>query len=211
MDRSRDVDDRRRRTKRKRLRLVVAGTSQEHADQPGEVPDRLSESVEAPIVEHRNAERARRGGCLVRLRRHDQRRQVDAGGAQLVPNRIEPRGARRFVAENDPVRAAQDAEQRAPAAPVLGGPFDQTRDLDELEEHAANPCERWDGPRRRERVVAGFDLDVRERLEQRRLARVGPRSSHGARLANVLSSPRAATAPTYGDPRTARSCSSGAR
>src|SRR5207245_2380357 len=101
MDRSRDVDDRRRRTKRKRLRLVVAGTSQEHADQPGAVPDRLPE-------------------------------------------------------------------------------------------HVADACERWDGPRRRERVVAGFDLDVRERLEQRRLARVGRSDERDLRSAFTLDRDRVA-------------------
>src|SRR5207249_11567783 len=52
-------------------------------------------------------------------------------------------------------------------------PLDQTGDLDELKKHTANSRERGDRTCRRERVVAGLDLDIRQRLQQRRLARIG--------------------------------------
>ena len=75
-------------------------------------------------------------------------------------------------------RTAEDAEQRPTAAAVLVRALDQPRDLHELDEHAADPGERGHRAERRERVVARPDLDLRERLEQRRLAHVG-RSDEG--------------------------------
>ena len=76
------------------------------------------------------------------------------------------------MTEEDRVGVPQHAEQRAAAAAVVGGPLDQAGDLHELDEHAAEPRRRRDGPRRGERVVAGADLDRRESLQQRGLARV---------------------------------------
>jgi hypothetical protein len=88
----------------------------------------------------------------------------------MVPQLGERRVRR--VAEHHRVCAAQHAEQRAPAAAVLGGAGDQARDLDELHANAANERDGRHRPRGRERVVAGLDLDARERLQERRLARV---------------------------------------
>jgi hypothetical protein len=64
------------------------------------------------------------------------------------------------LAEHDRVRAAQDAEQRPPAAAIVRGALDQARDLDELHRHAADPRHCRHRPRRREGVVAGSDLDA---------------------------------------------------
>ena len=75
-------------------------------------------------------------------------------------------------AVDDRVGGAEDAEQRPSATAVLVRALDEPRDLDELDEHAADPGERRDRPERRERVVAGLDLDLGQRLEDRRLADV---------------------------------------
>ena len=78
----------------------------------------------------------------------------------------------RAGAVDDRVGRAQDAEQRPAAAAVLGRALDQPRDLDELDEDAADPGQRRDRAQRRERVVAGLDLDLGQGLEERRLADV---------------------------------------
>ena len=79
---------------------------------------------------------------------------------------------RAVVAEHHRVGAAQHSQQRAAAAAVLVCALDQARDLHQLNEHAAQPRQRRHRLERRERVVACLDLDRRQRLEQRRLARV---------------------------------------
>jgi len=87
------------------------------------------------------------------------------------------------VAPEDRIGVAKDTEQRATAAAIAGGALDQARDLDQLDEHAAEAGRRRDRPRRRERVVAGADLDCRQRLQKRRLSRVrrpGERDLGGA-------------------------------
>ena len=76
------------------------------------------------------------------------------------------------AAVDDRVGRPQDAEQRPAAAAVLGRAADEPGDLDELDEHAADPGQGGDGTQRRERVVAGLDLDLGERLQDRRLADV---------------------------------------
>ena len=63
-------------------------------------------------------------------------------------------------AVDDRVGRAEHAEQRPAAAAVLGRALDQPGDLDELDEDAADPGERRDRAERRERVVAGLDLDL---------------------------------------------------
>ena len=121
-------------------------------------------------------------------------------------------------AVDDRVGGAQHAEQRPAAAAVLVRALDQARDLDQLDEHAADPRQRGHRPERGERVVAGPDLDLRQRLEQRRLADVGrpdqrdlrgALAAHGDRVAvdrrrPVRVSSISARAPCAG-PRTARS------
>src|SRR4029077_10621322 len=82
----------------------------------------------------------------------------------------EPRAARNAV--DDRVRATEDAEQRAAAAAVLVRAPDQARALAQLDEAAADPRQRRHRPRGRERVLAGLDLDRRQRLQERRLAGV---------------------------------------
>jgi hypothetical protein len=64
----------------------------------------------------------------------------------------------------------RNAEQCAAAATVLGCALDQAGDLDELHEHAADPRQGGDRAQGGERVVAGLDLDLGQRLQQRRLA-----------------------------------------
>ena len=65
-------------------------------------------------------------------------------------------------------------------------------DLDELDEDAADPGEGRHRAERRERVVAGLDLDLRQGLQERRLADVrrpderdlgGALAAHGDRIA----------------------------
>ena len=76
------------------------------------------------------------------------------------------------MAKEDCISATEHAEERPCAAATRGRALDQAWDLDQLHEHAANPSQRRHRPRRRERVGAGLDLDVGQRLEQRRLAGV---------------------------------------
>src|SRR5439155_1429325 len=63
-------------------------------------------------------------------------------------------------------------EQCATSATSLARAADQSRNLDELDEHTADARQRRDRPRGRERVGPGLDLDARERLQERRLAGV---------------------------------------
>src|SRR5262249_8867560 len=65
-----------------------------------------------------------------------------------------------------------NAEQRLAAAAILGGTRDQAGDLDQLHAAVVDVGDRGRRPRGRERVVAGFDLDARQRLQKRRLAGV---------------------------------------
>ena len=110
---------------------------------------------------------------LVRLRCREQRRLLDPRGLELGEHGAQLVGRRGdVVAEDDRVGAAQDADQRASAAAVLARPRDQPGDLDQLDQDAVDPGQRRHRPRGRERVVAGLDLDARERLQERRLARV---------------------------------------
>ena len=122
-------------------------------------------------------------------------------------------------AEDDRVRVAEDAEQRPAAATVLVGALDQPRDLDELHEHAADPRQRGHGAQRREGVVARLDLDVRERLQERRLAgvrrprrarpaprpRAAPGASRGGRPSRACVCARARPRATCAGRRTGRS------
>ena len=104
---------------------------------------------------------------LVAFRRGEERGQLDPGGGDLVPDRLQLlEGAVAGVTEEDRVRVPEHAEQRAAAAAILGGSLDQAGDLDELDEHAAEARRRRDRPRRGERIVAGADLDRRERLQE---------------------------------------------
>ena len=113
-------------------------------------------------------------GGLVGARRGEDGRLVDAGQGDLGEDGLElGRIAARAAAVDDRVDRAQDAEQRPAAAPIVRGAADQARDLDQLDEHAADPGQRRHRPERGERVVAGLDLDLGQRLEQRRLADVG--------------------------------------
>ena len=76
-------------------------------------------------------------------------------------------------AVDDRVGRAKDTEQRPPAPAIVARAGNQARDLDELHEHAADPRQRRHRPERREGVIARLDLDLGQRLEQRRLAHVG--------------------------------------
>ena len=75
-------------------------------------------------------------------------------------------------AVDDRVGRAQDAEQRPAPTTVLGGAADEPRDLHQLDEHAPDARQRRDRAQGGERVVAGLDLDLGQRLEDRRLAHV---------------------------------------
>ena len=100
--------------------------------------------------------------------------QHDAGLFDLVTQRGQNLRRRRCgMAIDDGICVAEHAEQRPPAAATLGCALEQTRDLDELDANTADGRDRGDRARRRERVVAGLDLDLRQRLQKRRLARVG--------------------------------------
>ena len=84
-----------------------------------------------------------------------------------------PRGGRSARPQyDDGVGVAEHAEERHGHRRGPRARPRSARDLHELDEHAADPRERRDRAQRRERVVAGLDLDVRERLQERRLARV---------------------------------------
>ena len=115
----------------------------------------------------------RLGRRLVRSRRREERRLLDAGERDFGDDRLElARVGVRARAVDDRVGRSEDAEQRPSPTPVLGRALDQPGDLHELHEHATDPGQRRDRPERRERVVARLDLDLAERLEQRRLADV---------------------------------------
>ena len=75
-------------------------------------------------------------------------------------------------AVDDPVCRPQHAEEGAAAAAVIGRALDQARDLDELDEDAADPGQGRHGTKRGERIVAGLDLDLGECLQERRFADV---------------------------------------
>jgi hypothetical protein len=57
MDGACGIDDRRARLERLRHQLREARPPQEHAHQTGQLPERLAETVEALVVEHRDADR----------------------------------------------------------------------------------------------------------------------------------------------------------
>jgi len=138
------------------------------ADQAGQPPDRLAETVQAPVVEHRHVDAVVVGQNLesltelVGLRAHQDRALLDPGRSDLALDDLE--GCRRLVrrvTKDDRVRVPKHAEQRAAAATVLVRALDQAGDLDELDEHAADPSQCRDRAKRRERIVAGLDPDVR--------------------------------------------------
>ncbi len=157
---------------------------QSDPDQTGQPPDRRPDGIERRLVENRHGddleirygrrqalERTR--GRLVRTRRRDERRLVDAGRRHLGPDDRELGGvAVSPAAVHDGVGEAQDAQERPSAATVVGRALDQARDLDELDEDAADPSEGRNRAEGRERIVAGLDLDLRQGLEQGGLAHV---------------------------------------
>ena len=157
---------------------------QAHPDQAGQRPHGGPERVERRLVEHRHAQDAASSGTprqtpdgavlgLVGARRREEGRLLDAGLGDLVDDDRElGRIGARPAAVDDRVDRPQHAEQRPAAAPVVGRTADQPGDLDELDEDAADPGQRRHRPERRERVVAGLDLDLGQGLEQRRLADV---------------------------------------
>ena len=185
---------------RERLRVGRAVGPQVDPYQAGQAPDRLAEGVE------RRPRRGRTPGArpaperpLVNGRspRPAPRRRASRRGtpASRCPRARPPRdGAQlggigvRPGAVDDRVGRAEDAQQRAATAPVLRGARDEPGDLYELDEHAADPGQRRHRPERRERVVARLDLDLREGLEQRRLADV--RRPHQRDLRGTLAPDR---------------------
>ena len=80
---------------------------------------------------------------------------------------------RRSRTPHDRVGRPEHAKERPAAAAIVRRPFEQPRDLDQLDGHALDPGQRRDRSQGRERIVAGPDGDRRERLEDRRLADVG--------------------------------------
>jgi hypothetical protein len=110
-----------------------------------------------------------------------------------VPPRPELRRVRAgSSAVHDRVGPAQDAQERASTTPIVGRAADEPGDLDELHEHATDPGQGRHRAQRRERVVAGLDLDIGQGLEDGRLADVGrphqrdlgsPFAPHGDRVA----------------------------
>jgi hypothetical protein len=109
----------------------------------------------------------RRWRRLVALRRRHDGRQVDPGRGDLVADDLELLdGAVAGVAPEDRVRVAEDTEQRPAASAIFGRSLDQARNLDELDEHAAEAGSRRYRTRGGERVVAGADLDRRQRLQE---------------------------------------------
>ena len=129
MDRARDVEHSRRRVQRDRVAPIpqVDTVPQVDADEAGQPPHRIAQAIEALVVEHRHGHdvelRMCERRCFVGLRRGDDRRQLDAGGCDLGPHRLELVERRvRSVAEHDRVGVAQDAEQRPAAAAVVGAP-----------------------------------------------------------------------------------------
>ena len=121
-------------------------------------------------------------------------------------------------AVDDRIGRAQHAEQRPAATAVVGRTLDEPGDLDQLHQHAADARQRRHRPQRRERVVAGLDLDLRQRLQERRLAHVGrphkgdlgrPFAAHRDRVAMHGAAPgracpRSHRRATCAGPRTAR-------
>src|SRR4051794_34987073 len=96
---------------------------------------------------------------FVRARRRNERWLVDLGCLDLGDNRLElGRVAACPRAVDDGVSRAQHAEQRPPSPTIIARARDESRDLDELHEHAADACQRWYGSKCRERIVAGLDL-----------------------------------------------------
>jgi len=139
---------------------VAGGTAQEDPDQARQIPDRVTQRLEALFVENRYAERALGRRRFVRLRRDDERRLLDRRELELRADGVERLGLCGVMAEHDSVGATQHAEQCPTPAPALGGTLDQPGNLDELDEHAAQSRQRRDRPCGREGVVPGLDLDL---------------------------------------------------
>ncbi len=110
---------------------------------------------------------------LVGPRRGQDRWLVDAGRGDLAANhRDVPDVAVGTAAVHDRVGGPEHPEQRPSPATVVRRALDQPGDLDELDENPADPGQGRGRTERRERVVTGLDLDLRQGLEQGRLADV---------------------------------------
>ena len=79
-------------------------------------------------------------------------------------------------------------KERPASAPILGRAADQPGDLDELDEDATDPRQGGDRSKRGEGVVTRLDLDLGQRLEERRLADV--RWPHEGDLGRALATDR---------------------
>src|SRR6185295_13523424 len=91
----------------------------------------------------------------------DERGLLDPGDGDLVEDGPQLAGiAVGAGAVHDGVGGAEHAEQRPAAAAVLVGALDQPRDLDQLDQHAADPGQGRHRTERGEGVVAGPDLDL---------------------------------------------------
>ena len=154
---------------RTRISPVSAHTASRNASSDAFVEDRHGHDREvrkrAPRVASIAPGRPRRRGSTARtaglsMPAAPPRRRTVASSPGSAP-------ARRAV--DDRIGRAKDAEQRPATAAIVGGALDQPRDLDELDEDAADPRQRRNRAERRERVVAGLDLDLGQRLEERRL------------------------------------------
>ena len=123
---------------------------------PVSAPDRVAERLERRLVEDRDRRRPRGPGTAAARRVDGARRRPRRRGSRrgTPASRCRPRATSARTARSsrgvgagpgavdDRVGRAEDAEQRPAAAAVLGRALDQPRDLDELDEHAADPGQR---------------------------------------------------------------------
>ena len=184
MDPVGDVGNRRAGLERERLGLGDAVRPEPDADQAGQLPDRVADRVERGLVEDRHGhdlelrqgtreslDRTREG--LVGAGRGDDRRLLDPGRRHLGADDGDvARVAVGPGAVDDRVGQPEDPEERPSAAAILGRALDEARDLDELDEDAADPGQGRHRAKGREGVVARLDLDLGQGLEERRFADV---------------------------------------
>ena len=222
---------------RERLLVRRAVLAQPHADQAGQAPrprrrTRRGTLRPAPKPERRG-DRGRRaasrsiapGGAssaCVAARNAGLSIPAAATSARTASSSVT--SPVRANAVHDRVGATEHAEQRPATATVVRGALDEPRDLHELDKDAPDPGQRRHRAERRERVVAGLDLDLGQRLEKRRLPDVrrpheaigrrlhaGPRSNRGGRRSRERACPRSPRGASCAGPRTDRSCSRAVR
>ena len=150
MDGVRDVGDRGRWSHRDRIGRDLVSVAELHPDESGQGPDLLAKHEQRIVVEDGDRDDLQAVGdrtesvhltrrSFVRLGGRDQRRTLDACERHLPTDELQrPHRHVDRLAEHDAVRTAQDAEQRPASTAVLVRALDETGDLDELYQDAAD-------------------------------------------------------------------------